>query len=300
MTTLGSFLYGDWFFIVFPFAESTLKDYLEGRGSYNYTHQELWKEMQGIAAGLSYLHGTATDDANDVRKIVYHLDLKPANILIVGETMQISDFGLSKQKQTLLAAESGSKIDTWKGYMAYAPPENLESDTSTRGYDIWSLGAIYSEVATFDIEGPDGLWMYKKKRQSEEGENHVALSCFYRNGKVKETVLQQHAALVEKCNKSHYSHTLTAWHENFINKDLIDLIEKMLSKKPTDRGSAHHVALRLKQLRSNARQSISSDPNIYTRPLPPDIWQQANSRRISGVTVWPRKIMQAVSHTTYE
>jgi len=102
-----------------------------------------YKIIKGICEGLKYLH---TGGKNPI----YHLDLKPANILL-DENMvpRIADFGLSR-----LLVEGNTTRTIWDGYgtLGYVPPEYISHQIISEGFDIFSLGVIIMNIVT----GPAG------------------------------------------------------------------------------------------------------------------------------------------------
>lgn len=280
-SSLASFEYGETFFIVLPFAASTLDKYLRSSGV-DFTPQVLWEQMQGLAEGLEYLHGF--DD--EYPDIAYHLDLKPSNILTVDGKMQIADFGLSQFKQLRAKSESGSGTSNPLGYLAYAPPEHNDprvpgKSLVTRAYDLWSLGAIFSEVATFDIQKQDKLAVYRQHRRDEYENRCYGTLCFHlSNGEMKETVLKQHRDLladIEASKKSENRRKLHEWQERFYSEDFFVLIEKtMLAKDPKNRKSAGFAAGELERFRGEAVKS----PLALRHP--PNVWHQARNGSLPG------------------
>jgi serine/threonine protein kinase len=162
MPILGAFQHGDIFFFLMEKAEETLGRYLRSKGT-TFTPKELWEQVQGLAAGLASLHEGAFGSP-----VTYHKDLKPANILIVGKVMKISDFGLAEFKIVgpIVRDSRGSGVPDEHGYRPYAAPASAGS-RYTRSSDVWSLGAIMSEIATFDIQKKDEVGRYRKDRRME-------------------------------------------------------------------------------------------------------------------------------------
>uniref|UniRef100_A0ACD5VAF5 Uncharacterized protein n=2 Tax=Avena sativa TaxID=4498 RepID=A0ACD5VAF5_AVESA len=92
--------------------------------------------IRGICEGLNYLHNGSKDP-------IYHLDLKPANILLDKNMVpKIGDFGLSRlfpSTQTYITI----KIIGTPGYM---PPEYIDRCQITSKYDVFSLGVILVRI----------------------------------------------------------------------------------------------------------------------------------------------------------
>ncbi|MGP9023138.1 serine/threonine-protein kinase [Streptomyces sp. BR1] len=75
---------------------------------------------------------------------VIHRDLKPDNVLLMGDRVIITDFGIAHMADATTAlTRTGAVIGT----PAYMAPEQLEGRAPTPANDLWSLGAtLYSAV----------------------------------------------------------------------------------------------------------------------------------------------------------
>lgn len=72
----------------------------------------------------------------------FTIDLKPANILLVGSTWKLADFGIARALGEAYQAQSASF-----GTLEYAPPEAY-TGTISSAWDIWSFGVVMLEVLT--------------------------------------------------------------------------------------------------------------------------------------------------------
>ncbi|KAF7069292.1 hypothetical protein CFC21_074946 [Triticum aestivum] len=105
-----------------------------------------WKKryniIKGACEGLKYLH-------EGFRKPIYHLDLKPDNILL-DENMipKLADFGLSK----LFGEEQTRVTNSPAGTIGYLPPEYLFGHIVSKKLDVFSLGVVITKI----IAGPKG------------------------------------------------------------------------------------------------------------------------------------------------
>ncbi|KAF8698038.1 hypothetical protein HU200_035549 [Digitaria exilis] len=95
-----------------------------------------YKIIKGICEGLHYLHNGSKDP-------IYHLDLKPANILLDKNMVpKIGDFGLSRLFDSTQTCTTKGAIGT-PGYM---PPEYINRYQITPKFDVFSLGVIIIQV----------------------------------------------------------------------------------------------------------------------------------------------------------
>lgn len=291
--TLGAFRYGDTFSIIFPLAESNLEDYLLKEEPF--PSEYLWKQMRGISDGLAYLHGlqdgdvdqrTKKDPPKDSIFIAYHLDLKPANILIINGTMQIADFGLSKVNSQILNErykESSSGWGNEGGYKAYAPPEHPRSGIKNHAaHDIWSLGAIFSELKTHDIVLTDAkanrrktsVLQYRKNRQIEDAHLHDCSVSFHNGSELKQSVHDQHRRLLKAAGDKGET---DLWQSLFYQNRFCEFVTQMLAKDPTKRGTASDVANTLDALLKETEENQKSQLLGLKPPLRevPTIWDEA-------------------------
>ncbi|KAI4985455.1 hypothetical protein ZWY2020_018085 [Hordeum vulgare] len=133
--------------ILCPMSERILcLEYLQGGSLDKHLNEEscghdwptCFKIIKGICEGLSYLH----EDSSH-KKAIFHLDLKPANILLdKNMTPKIADFGLSR----LFGGIHTHTANKCKGTEAYMPPEYLLEHKISEKNDIFSLGVIIIEI----------------------------------------------------------------------------------------------------------------------------------------------------------
>uniref|UniRef100_A0ACD5WH71 Uncharacterized protein n=1 Tax=Avena sativa TaxID=4498 RepID=A0ACD5WH71_AVESA len=101
-----------------------------------------YKIIKGICEGLKYLR-------EGLEFSVWHLDLKPGNILLNKKMMpKIADFGLSR----LLSEEKTRKTINSFGTCGYWPPEYINHQVISEYFDIFSLGVILVKI----MMGPEG------------------------------------------------------------------------------------------------------------------------------------------------
>lgn len=98
-----------------------------------YTNDELIGIYRQLVKGM-----------NQINSHLVHRDVKPDNILLCGNTLKISDFGLSK-----VVAES-TRTMSFKGggTPLYMAPEAWDLSNNTIQMDIYSMGIVFYELAT--------------------------------------------------------------------------------------------------------------------------------------------------------
>ncbi|KAH0536570.1 hypothetical protein FGG08_006578, partial [Glutinoglossum americanum] len=89
-----------------------------------------------LSDALAYIH-----DQN-----VRHKDIKPGNILVRDELVYFTDFGLAKDFDSEMTSST-------EGYVfgktpMYSPPEIISEGKRSRSADIFSLGCVFTEMAT--------------------------------------------------------------------------------------------------------------------------------------------------------
>ncbi|MDH6097556.1 serine/threonine protein kinase [Anabaenopsis sp. FSS-46] len=122
----------DYLYLVMEQAERTLDE--EISPDKPLSQKETREVVQSIGSALVYLH-------NEQR--IAHRDVKPANILRVGEVWKLGDFGLVRE----VGHDDDLRTGTFQCTPAYAPPESFTGRISL-AWDVWSLGVIIVEMLT--------------------------------------------------------------------------------------------------------------------------------------------------------
>ena len=140
-----------------PVADCNLASYME-KSIKSVDKQSLLRTFFGcLCNGLQYLHQSK----------IRHRDVKPENILVKGEKVLWTDFGISLDWEHM----SRSTTTTDFGHSpVYCAPEvaNLEARNSSS--DIWSLGCVFLEMTT----------ILKGQTVSQMRQNFMAYSENYR------------------------------------------------------------------------------------------------------------------------
>lgn len=154
----------------------------------------------GLARGLKFLHHEMKTPAPGRQKLIcYHMDLKPANILVFYPDedrmiWKLSDFGMSsvriskRHDQDQDSEERGfgswfkprsgpqfidqsvSGVVAPRGQGTYLAPESVTQNAEmNRASDVWSLGCVISELFTYLEGGAIEVKRYSELRRDQPG-----------------------------------------------------------------------------------------------------------------------------------
>jgi serine/threonine protein kinase len=127
-------------------ADGNLEDlrqaYREETGK-NIPPEHLLELLDQVAAGLDFLADLRLPGFNQSSHGLQHCDVKPSNLLLLGETVKIADFGL--------CAGSGWQThhNAWRGTPPYAAPELFRGQATT-GTDQFALAITYLRLCAGD------------------------------------------------------------------------------------------------------------------------------------------------------
>ncbi len=142
----------DQLLIVMGLGEKNLFDVLkqeQEKGSPGIPLEELLDYMEGSARAIDFLN-TARHELGGAEPVaIQHCDIKPQNIMLVGDAVQVCDFGLAR---SLTDVRSTSVA----GSIAYGAPELFWENKPTHATDQYSLAITYYELRTGQLPfGPD-------------------------------------------------------------------------------------------------------------------------------------------------
>ncbi|EME79538.1 uncharacterized protein MYCFIDRAFT_178126 [Pseudocercospora fijiensis CIRAD86] len=163
------------------FRESSLSDHLATFSTHNENlvllEHGLWKSLLDIVEAAASIHDvadTTTTNSKAVgqRRMLGHLDIKPANILITrSKSLLLTDFGQAARRTI--------------GTNDYAPPESAAGSSIDMAdkYDIWSLACLLTEALVF----------IKAEAELGQGNGPRAIQNFY-SARLHHTTHNQSAA----------------------------------------------------------------------------------------------------------
>jgi serine/threonine protein kinase len=134
LSTFGAWQRDAHLILAMELADGTLFDRLRQaieQGQVGIPREELLNYMLEAAKGIDYLNSIG----------IQHRDIKPHNLLLVGGTVRVADFGLAKMLESSLGSHSGAMTPT------YSPPEFLQGQTAPQS-DQYSLAISYCELRT--------------------------------------------------------------------------------------------------------------------------------------------------------
>ncbi|KAI9709138.1 MAG: hypothetical protein M1820_003585 [Bogoriella megaspora] len=268
---VAAYKHGDRYNLIFPCAKTNLHLYLRRPHFHNHAKRTsiiahpLWQEMLAVARALSKVINFEEPGASfEASQFGYHLDLKPANILVgTSDELIISDWGQAMFKK--VAGATSSRVVGMGGTEAYAPPE-IDSSEAQRRYDIWSFGCILLEVLCFVAEGCASVQDLDKCRLTNNPGTNVTDDRFFRpkfpsGYEVKGEVREWTESLLRK---------KTGKEKEFMER-ILHLIYRMIEVNADLRLSSKDVCIQfsevLDQFQRNPSHSASSCCKISEPPL---------------------------------
>jgi serine/threonine protein kinase/tetratricopeptide (TPR) repeat protein len=112
----------------------------QAQGQVGIPAEELLEYMEAAAKAIDYLN-QPNHDLGSGPVAIQHCDIKPLNILIVGGSAQIADFGLARVLGDGRSTNAG-------GTPAYVSPELCDQGEPSRASDQYSLAITYIELRT--------------------------------------------------------------------------------------------------------------------------------------------------------
>lgn len=182
-----------------------------------------------LATGVAYLH-------DEVIPHIINLDIKPENIIVRRCTDRpgqlsvfITDFGVSRSFQPSSPSTAANTLYTTAIYQA---PEIAQGKEYGRKADIFSLGCVFSEMASI-VAGKSLREYLNYRKHSRPGIEELSiafesnlLACIVWLGKLK----------LLPPFKRELNRQIPKWWTS-----LLDRIEKMMSEDPKDRYTSHQL-----------------------------------------------------------
>src|SRR5262245_57863388 len=133
----------EWLVVAMLLGKKNLMDRLSecsSAGEEGIPPDEHLRYMEEAAKGIHYLH-SPQHDLGDAFVDVQHCDIKPANIMLIGDAAVVCDFGLAR----VLTDAAGVTATGMVGSPAYMAPECIRRKPGL-GSDQYSLAVSYVEL----------------------------------------------------------------------------------------------------------------------------------------------------------
>ena len=264
------------------------------------------EEAHQLASALKWLHEDLTIFGSSNRYLA-HMDLKPANILLVGDSRwpagkwMLSDFGVSAFDKATNAQVSdtpsigdvghrftsrGLQDRVVRGHGSYQPPEVDLEDVDNRKCDVWSFSCVLCDILAFAIGqketvnalrcsryGPDDDYFYETTSPTANRIKEIDES----NTKLKSKVVDWWASLERSSARSSAGWVI----------DYIKILREALRSKPSDRPGIRYIVRGLNALATSitAQAKGSRPTNFYPAP---SVTQTSDApRRRPSITILP-------------
>lgn len=99
----------------------------------------IWRFFLQMSQALAFLQNRFGPD-RDQRHCMLHRDMKPKNILVVGNSTTYPSFMLHDFDCALIYQKAKARLPAFYGTYEWQPPEN--PIVNTKAADVWALGAI--------------------------------------------------------------------------------------------------------------------------------------------------------------
>lgn len=226
---------------------------------------QFWDALSHLPTALGKIHRCVLPTTK-VRSLGWHCDIKPANIIYCNsgkrKGWKIGDPGFATfvEEQHVKKHDGLPVIQFKGGTNAYGGPEGIGygQPLVSQRFDIWSLGCVFSEAATWVAFGHRGITLFQLVRKSgklghvthaEQSNNLESGGSF---GAVHDDELTRIRGKDQFHDGSKMSSAVEKWHLHvrqalrrcdLLTEKILGIVESdMLRANPNERRSANEVA----------------------------------------------------------
>lgn len=149
---------------------------------------ELIGYIEDAAKAIDFLN-TPRHELGDGPVAIHHCDIKPENIMVLGDLAVVGDFGVAR----ILRSGADSRSTTMGGSVAYAAPETFDNRTEATS-DQYSLAITYYELRTGKLPFPE-------ESQAQVIKDKIAGNLDFRDVSPREAKVLQRALSVLPGNR---------------------------------------------------------------------------------------------------
>lgn len=250
--------------MLFPLADGDLHHFLTSRpppSAPSDVGDWLVEQMLAVCDALGYVHEHIVPRAEDgqppTRRVGFHHDLKPANILLFPTSQRdraawkITDFGSGAVRHLSLdSAEVLYNRTPSTGDPVYSAPEYVVEGRVSQPKDVWSLGCIFFEALIWALTPEAGaVKRFRKTRdvyKRDNPDNAPAYWCQKVDGKpyVNFAVTEELAVAEARAQ------------EETLYRPVIGLVKQMMAVEPEKRPTAAQLCKQFQALQHEARVGI--------------------------------------------
>ncbi|XMA09784.1 hypothetical protein WAI453_002575 [Rhynchosporium graminicola] len=258
---------------------------------------QFWKDLSNVAIALDRIHNMELPSENGTNSwLGWHLDIKPENILFCEGGWKIADPGFAQFSRHEKADKDEDKMPVVTlrgGTTRYGPPEQCldHGKLVTQRFDMWSLGCVFSEAATWLLLGCRGVEQFRLVRKCLENGNMSSISfteprgddCFHNREDVSKAVVEWHRYLKNSLRSG-----------DSVTGLILDFIEgKMLVYSIRDRTTSRDLVNWLK----NTIATAEKDENL-SKYRPPKFFRKAfEAEQRKTAEDWANPPSQALRRT---
>ena len=286
---LGSYTHKGEHNLLFPLLPQDLTSFLQLDERFGKFRENLtfYNALSGFASAIETVHNLvveASDRQNSLTRIGYHHDIRPKNILVTSSTFVLADFGLARFKPV----NEDSKTRWKTGVGDYIAPEcmdeNFDRKKVGRSIDIWSLGCLVAEIATYMEGGPSHVKKFREEREQSDPKKMWTNNYFFEKDTLKLSV-------------SRWLTILSANPKDWGIRCLVEAARVMLQVNHEDRPKIARISCILSYISIKALFWLTGDTfqktittsKLSSRETPPysrlNLWFEAERFRAWGIVV---------------